>query len=334
MAKASDIIKQAQKWVGRKEADGSFKEIINVYNGHKPLARGVAVQYTNEWCATFVSAVAIMCNATDIMPTECGCERMIELYKKIGCFIENENRVPNVGELIYYDWADGKKYATTDNQGWSDHIGIVEKVEGNKITVIEGNYNSSVARRTLEVNGRYIRGYATPKYEKEATVEVKPTTTTSASSTSAIKVGDIVSITKGAKYYNSTKGPKTWIINKKWVVKQVSGSRVVIDKSEDGNYNINSPIDAKYLTVVKKANANNTTTSTTTTVPVYYPKYTGNSNSLDAILAAIGVPSQYRGNYAKRKPIAVANGITDYEGKEEQNIKLKRLAREGKLKKV
>ena len=253
MAKASDIIKQAQKWVGKKETDGSFKEIINIYNNHRPLARGYAVKpATDNWCATFVSAVAIVCKATDIMPTECGCERMIELYKKIGCWIENENRTPNVGELVYYDWQDGKNYATTDNQGWSDHIGIVEKVEGNKITVIEGNYNEVVARRVLEVNGRYIRGYAVPKYEKEATVAAKPTTTTS--SASAIKAGDIVSIAKGATYYNSTKAPADWIINKQWVVKSVSGSRVVVDKSTDGGSSICSAIDAKYLSVAGTTN--------------------------------------------------------------------------------
>lgn len=327
MAKASDIIKQAQKWVGRKEADGSFKEIINVYNGHKPLARGVAVQYTNEWCATFVSAVAIMCNATDIMPTECGCERMIELYKKIGCWIENENRVPNVGDLIYYDWQDGKNYATTDNQAWSDHIGIVEKVEGNKITVIEGNYNGAVARRVLEVNGRYIRGYAVPKYEKEVVAEVKPSTT---AQTTAIKAGDVVSIAKGATYYNNTKGPGTWIINKNWIVKSVSGNRVVVDKSEDGKSSINSPIDAKYLTVVKKTATSTGTTSTST----YYPKYTGTSGKIDVVLRTIGVPSNYIGSWLKRRPIAKANGITGYVGLETQNTKLVSLAKQGKLKKA
>lgn len=250
MAKASDIIKQAQKWIGKKESDGSFKEIINVYNSQKKLPRGVAVQYTNEWCATFVSSVAIMCNATDIMPTECGCERMIELYKKIGCWIENENRVPNAGDLIYYDWADGKNYAATDNKAWSDHIGIVEKVEGNKITVIEGNYNSAVARRVLEVNGRYIRGYAVPKYEKEADVAPKPSTTVS-----------------------STPSP-------------------------------------------------------------YYAKYTGSSSGLDTIFKAIGVPSKYYGNWLKRRPVAKANGISLYVGTASQNTKLKKLAKEGKLKRV
>lgn len=49
-------------------------------------------------------------------------------------------------------------------------MGIVEKVSGTSITVIEGNYSDSVKRRTISVNGRYIRGYGVPKYGgKEAT---------------------------------------------------------------------------------------------------------------------------------------------------------------------
>ena len=44
----------------------------------------------------------------------------------------------------------------------------MEKVSGNTITVIEGNKNDAVGRRTLRVNGRYIRGYGIPKYEKES----------------------------------------------------------------------------------------------------------------------------------------------------------------------
>ena len=47
----------------------------------------------------------------------------------------------------------------------------MEKVEGNTITVIEGNYSDSVKRRTIEVNGRYIRGYGVPKYDAEPVSE-------------------------------------------------------------------------------------------------------------------------------------------------------------------
>lgn len=78
------------------------------------------------------------------------------------------------------------------------------------------------------------------------------------------------------------------------------------------------------------------TTSTTvnTSNSSYYPKYIGNSVSLDAILKAIGVPTQYTGSYTNRKPLAVANGISNYSGTSAQNSSLKTLAKEGKLKKV
>lgn len=154
------------------------------------------------------------------------------------------------------------------------------------------------------------------------------TSTTVSATSSAIAVGDVVSIAKGATYYNSTKKPGTWIINKNWVVKAVSGSRVVVDKSEDGKSSINSPIDAKYLTVVTSATTQASTTS------VYYPKYTGTETSLDAILEAIGVPAQYRGDYSKRIPLAEKQGITNYKGTTTQNSKLKSLAKSGKLKRV
>ena len=161
---ASEILKVAKSWIGKNEADGSFKYIIDLYNSHKPLARDYKVKYTDEWCATTISALSIHCGYTDIIPTECGCQRMIELFDKMGCWIEDENRVPNPGDIIFYDWEDTGK---GDDTGWADHVGIVEKVSGKTITLIEGNRNNAVARRTLMVNGKYIRGYAVPKYDKE-----------------------------------------------------------------------------------------------------------------------------------------------------------------------
>lgn len=160
---ANNIVKQAQAWIGRKESNGTHKAIIDIYNAHKPLARGYKVKYTDEWCATFVSAVAIKLGYTDIIPTECSCQKMIELFKKKGAWIENENRTPSAGDIIFYDWQDSGK---GDNKGNSDHVGIVEKVSGGNITIIEGNYSSAVKRRTLKVNGKYIRGYGVPKYNK------------------------------------------------------------------------------------------------------------------------------------------------------------------------
>ncbi len=158
------VVGIAQGWLGRKESDGSHREIIDLYNSHKPLARGYRVKYTDAWCAAFASAVAIQAGLTGVIPTECGCGGYIEQFKKLGSWEENDAYVPQPGDYIFYDWQDGTDYAATDNKGAPDHVGVVEKVSGQTITVIEGNMSGAVGRRTLKVNGRYIRGYGVPKY--------------------------------------------------------------------------------------------------------------------------------------------------------------------------
>lgn len=179
---ARKAVEQAVAWLGFNESDGTHKKIIDVYNAHRPLARGYVVKYNDAWCATFVSAVAIKLGYTDIIPTECGCGYMRDHFIKMGAWAEDESRTPNPGDIIFYDWEDN---GVGDNRGGCDHVGIVEKVSAGKITVIEGNYSNSVKRRTLSVNGRYIRGYGVPKYDKETAEKPvsKPTATTTAKDT-------------------------------------------------------------------------------------------------------------------------------------------------------
>ena len=69
----------------------------------------------------------------------------------------------------------------------------------------------------------------------------------------------------------------------------------------------------------------------------YYKTYSGNEKNkyiIDKVFSNIGVPAKYRGNYQKRKPVAVKNGIKNYTGTAEENIKLCKLAHKGKLEKV
>ena len=156
------IIAQARSWLGKNEQDGSHKEIINIYNAHRPLPRGYKVKYTDHWCATFVSAVAIKCGASDdLIPIECGCQEMIEKAKNLGIWVEDDSYVPMIGDIIMYDWQDS---GSGDNTGYADHVGLVEAVTDNVIGVIEGNKNDSVSRRSIPVNGKYIRGFIVPKY--------------------------------------------------------------------------------------------------------------------------------------------------------------------------
>ena len=160
------LLSVATDYYGCSEHDGSHKQIIDLYNTHKPLARGYKVKYTDAWCATFVSAIAIQCGLTDIIPTECSCQKQIELFKKLGRWVEDDSYVPKPGDILYYDWDDDGKGDTT---GWSDHVGYVYSVKNNKITVLEGNRNNRVKYCTIAVNARYIRGYGIPNYASKAT---------------------------------------------------------------------------------------------------------------------------------------------------------------------
>lgn len=222
---AKDIVKQAESWIGCKESNGTHKKIIDAYNAHKPLARGYKVKYVDAWCATFVSAVAIKCDATSIIPTECGCNQMIELFKKNGSWVENENHKPEAGDIIFYDWQDK---GNGDNKGSSDHVGIVQKVSGSTIYVIEGNYDNSVKIRKIAVNGRYIRGYGVPKYDVD----------------DALNNGDKVKLTSDAKYYDGKSIP-SWVFKRTLYVREVSNNRIVISILKKGA--ITGAVDKKYL---------------------------------------------------------------------------------------
>lgn len=68
----------------------------------------------------------------------------------------------------------------------------------------------------------------------------------------SIKVSDSVKIADGATYYNGKKVPG-WVIKKNWIVSEIKGNRVLIDKSTDGQNSICSPINAKFLTVIDSA---------------------------------------------------------------------------------
>lgn len=170
MRSRSEVVKLASSWLGKNEADGSFKEIINIYNSFEgEFPRGLKMNYVWPWCACTWSALAISLGYTDIMPIEISCGELIKHAKEMECWKENDGYIPYPGDAILYDWDDN---GVGDNTGWPDHIGIIEYCNPNAgyITVIEGNYDDSVKKRTISINGKYIRGFITPKYDDEPIV--------------------------------------------------------------------------------------------------------------------------------------------------------------------
>lgn len=169
------VVDLARSWIGKKESDGSFKSIIDTYNSYTPHPRGVRMTYTASWCATFWSALAISLGYTDIMPIECSCGELIKKAKEMGIWVEDDSYVAFPGDAILYDWNDT---GVGDNVGWPDHIGVIEEINDGVYTVIEGNKNNAVERRVVKVNGKFIRGFITPKYDDETLGEPSEWTVT------------------------------------------------------------------------------------------------------------------------------------------------------------
>lgn len=156
-----NLIHNAQQWLGANEADGSHRAILDIYNAQPSLPMGYVVQDTDSWCAAFVSTAAIQSGLTQIIPTECGCQRQIGLFEEIGRWDESDNAIPQPGDIIYYDW---DQKSPGDATGWSDHVGIVVGVKWPFIKVIEGNKDDCVSYRIVPVGHKSIRGYGKPDY--------------------------------------------------------------------------------------------------------------------------------------------------------------------------
>ena len=172
------VVAKISSWEGYNERSGQYKAIIDGYNAYLPTAVKAGcvnykVKYTDEWCATAASYAYIACGLGHLFPVECSCPRMITLAQKMGIWQENDGYTPKPAEAVLYDWDDSSK---GDNTGTADHIGIVIAVDGNTFTVMEGNNGEAVKRRTMSVNGKYIRGFITPRFgtEKKTNAIVEP----------------------------------------------------------------------------------------------------------------------------------------------------------------
>lgn len=143
----------AKLYIGVKEYSNKHMEIVNEYNRIKPLPRGYKVSYTDPWCAVYVSF--IMSNFKCINPPyECSADNMYRLCKEHNQLVST----PSKDCIIFYSWK---------CNGFINHVGIVESVNGDTITTIEGNVSNTVKRRTIKKSYIYIAGYAKIKTKSE-----------------------------------------------------------------------------------------------------------------------------------------------------------------------
>lgn len=153
---ASDLVETARSYLGVTEGSAAHKAIIDKYNEIRPLPRGYRVTYTDAWCAVFVAFCALISGA--VLPFECGCQEMYAAFPTK----KSRTATPGIGWAIFYDW---------NQDGHTEHVGIVESVKNGVITVIEGNHNDRVGRRQIRVRDPTIYGYGVPEFKEESMTE-------------------------------------------------------------------------------------------------------------------------------------------------------------------
>ena len=104
-----------------------------------------------DWCAVFVSWCADQAGLIDdgSMPKFAVCDDGIRWFIEKERWV-NKNISPKPGMIIFFDW---------DQDGRSDHVGIVEQCEDGMIYTIEGNSGYVCRRKCYTAGSDVIMGY-------------------------------------------------------------------------------------------------------------------------------------------------------------------------------
>ena len=117
-----------------------------------------------EWCACFVSWCANECGYIDIgvIPKFAGCVNGVSWFKERGQWADGSFE-PAPGMIIFFDW-DSPDGTSGPQDGLSDHVGIVQKVEDGRVYTVEGNSGDSCRQKSYPVGYYEILGYGIPAY--------------------------------------------------------------------------------------------------------------------------------------------------------------------------
>lgn len=106
-----------------------------------------------EWCAIFVSWCAEQCGYLNagVMPKFAGCGAGVNWFQVRGQWLPG-NETPRPGMVIFFKW-----YGS--DASISDHVGIVERVENDRVYTIEGNSGDLVRQNSYPIGYGEILGY-------------------------------------------------------------------------------------------------------------------------------------------------------------------------------
>lgn len=124
------------------------------------------------WCAVFASYVANASGILNKIVKKCdgaGDFPRLGVSAGWGTWYEG-NTKPQIGDIILFTWNGKGRYEGHDEY-FSDHVGIVYKVDNSYVYTVEGNTNgtndtSVVSKRSYALYSGLINGYYRPNWSK------------------------------------------------------------------------------------------------------------------------------------------------------------------------
>ena len=191
---AKDLIAIAESQIGYRESETSFR--IDE-NGKQHGYTRYGLWYGNaygEWCGMFISFCLNYANIPEAdFPREANCNKWRSALRGIAVYEDDEDAyIPAPGDLIFFDIT-----GETDDPG---HVGIVARVDGDKIYTIEGNQGRAVREMEYKKDDKTIVGYANMAKiiaraaVKEATAKPAETDYSAIAGRTGIMTGDKVNV--------------------------------------------------------------------------------------------------------------------------------------------
>lgn len=152
MVTAKMVAEQAKKWVGARQGDSTYKEIMATFDRN---TQGYI--HDSEGCSEFACACAL---AFGIEGEKCifvanWAEGLSNQYKAAGRFYTKGT--PNIGDFVFWNTGSGK----------IDHTEIIVNVTDNHLWTVNGNENHTVAEYDCSIPKASIIGYGRNIYDSE-----------------------------------------------------------------------------------------------------------------------------------------------------------------------
>lgn len=182
---AEDVLTIAKSQLGYRESSRNFKVYDGERKGYTRYGAMFGVPY-GDWCAMFIQFCMHYAEVdTRLMPASPGVPTWVRNVKKIDNYFAAEEYVPNVGDIVFFDW--DSKPGDDDKVRDGDHIGLVAEVkteekttvDGEKIEVptaivaLEGNSKNEVRYNTYKIDDESLMGYSVIPEKPESEEELQ-----------------------------------------------------------------------------------------------------------------------------------------------------------------